>query len=131
MGFLIPACRDEGVLRSPAQIGIEVAVPQLDGPGRKRVVCKDLVLWSSPFETTWDAHREPTRHPLCIIEWKRASCAHEAMSDLEWLRVYSLQRSQPFVGYSIVFDAMAVEAIISVGRVARGTKQSQWFLTPP
>ena len=35
------------------RIGIEVAVPQLSGKGRKQAVRKDLVIWKRSGDTTW------------------------------------------------------------------------------
>ena len=37
LGYLLPHCRPDGFLRHPTQIGIEGAVPQIDGPNRKKL----------------------------------------------------------------------------------------------
>jgi hypothetical protein len=54
-------------LRSPAQIGIECAVPQVLANG-KRQVCKDLVIWPEPRMTVRDEDGRPTRTPSLIVE---------------------------------------------------------------
>lgn len=49
---LIKCCRPGSVLHDSAQIGIEVAVRQLDRcaefPNVGKTVCKDLVIWRDP-----------------------------------------------------------------------------------
>jgi hypothetical protein len=129
MGFLVPACEKGCVLHTPAQIGIEAAVPQLDEPRRKRAVCKDLVIWREPFGNTWNG-QTASKHPISVIEWKRASCAREAAGDREWLRSYSLTVASPFVGYSVVFDTRALHGVVKVARVAFGSVDANWLSSP-
>ncbi len=52
-GCLLSHVGPKRFLRDARQIGINVAVPQVQGPGRKRLVCKDLVLWPEPGMTCW------------------------------------------------------------------------------
>lgn len=100
-GYLAHHCEPGTVLYDATQIGIEVAVPQLEGRGKPQV-CKDLVVWSSPRQTVWDKRKQPTNRPLAILEWKRRS-ALGATRDVAWLTEFS-KGSRPFVGYSIVFE---------------------------
>ena len=52
------------------RMGIEVAVPQLGGKGRKQAVRKDLVIWGKGGQTTWDAAWKAKAVPQAILEWK-------------------------------------------------------------
>ncbi|HNQ24823.1 MAG TPA: hypothetical protein PKK06_17215 [Phycisphaerae bacterium] len=101
-GFLQKACRQGGILRDPTQIGIEVALPQLPGPRRKKNVCKDLVIWTEPAMTCWDASGKAINRPIAIMEWKRGP-GDTAEGDISWLCEYCKYAS-PFVGYSVVLD---------------------------
>lgn len=48
-----------------AQLGIEVAVKQLDEIQGKEVVRKDLVVWSKPNETVWVGRKPLNRYSVC------------------------------------------------------------------
>ncbi len=118
-GFLLKECRPGAVLQDPAQIGIEVAVPQLRGDGRKRVVCKDLVIWSEPRMTVWDRDGNPANYPIGILEWK---CNHseQVSGDIEWLKQFSLF-SDDFVGFSIDLRLDQQERSMVVRKIVQGT----------
>ncbi len=73
----------EGPLRSLAQLGIEVAVPQ--PPNRtRRHVRKDQVIWPASLMTAW-----PHGQLLAVVmEWKRdapSACA----KDIAWLTEFT------------------------------------------
>jgi hypothetical protein len=67
-GHLQRYCREGGVLSDPTQIVLEGAVPQLPGPNRKQLVCKDLVIWPKPRMTCWNEEQEPAHYPIAIVE---------------------------------------------------------------
>ena len=57
-------------IRPMDRIGIEVAVPQLTGKGRKQAVRKDLVIWKRSGQTTWSKDWKAKAVPQAILEWK-------------------------------------------------------------
>lgn len=76
-GHLLRHCRSASLLYDPAQLAIEVAVPQILGQrgltGKvrsKAQVCKDIVIWPQPRMTCWDNDGKATVYPLSVIEWK-------------------------------------------------------------
>jgi hypothetical protein len=99
-GFLVPKCNPHTSLRDPTQIGIEVAVRQLPGPRRKKLVCKDIVIWPIPAGTCWDKSGKPTQNPLAILEWKTRTDKVSAC-DEDWLKEfrnrYPLSPVTPFL----------------------------------
>ena len=84
--------RESGPLCSLAQIGIEVAVPQVT-TSSKRYVRKDLVIWPEPLMTAWSGS------PAIIIEWKRDNL-RECGPDIEWLSLFT-RRFPGTIGYSV------------------------------
>ena len=81
-----------------AQLGIEVAVKQLDEIQGKELVRKDLVVWSKPNETVW-VGRKPVNRPIAVIEFK-VNDDKKCSPDMEWLTAYT--RANPGVlGYSV------------------------------
>lgn len=88
--MLLPECRPDGLVFDPAQIAIEVSVPQPPGYA-KPTVPRDLVIWAEPGATCWNEVWEPIRHPMSIIEWKVhrpgfRNC--EGPKEDAWLRAY-------------------------------------------
>jgi hypothetical protein len=74
------------------RIGIEVAVPQLGGKGRKQAVRKDLVVWKRSGDTTWGVDWKARAVPEAILEWKvkRGPFARPTISsrDRKWLKAF-------------------------------------------
>jgi len=74
------------------RIGIEVAVPQLGGKGRKQAVRKDLLIWKQGGATTWGADWKAKAVPQAILEWKvkRGPGAKPTISnrDRAWLKAF-------------------------------------------
>lgn len=72
--YLVDACNTETPLKDPAQIGVEVSVPQPPNLRKTRGVRRDIVIWRTPGMTCWDANWEVStddcNDPLAIIEWK-------------------------------------------------------------
>jgi hypothetical protein len=127
-GFLVPRCHPKGPLREPTQIGLDVAVAQITGPGRKAHVCKDLVIWPEPAGTCWDLPGGPTRKPLAILEWKART---DSMSDYDeaWLRAYS-EKSPEFCGYAVSIYPRGTQTTLSVSRVKTGLLKRSWLRFP-
>ena len=83
------------------RIGIEVAVPQLSGKGRKQAVRKDLVIWKRSGDTTWGADWRAKAVPMAIMEWKakREPAAKPTISarDRAWLKAFK-RKHRGFIG---------------------------------
>jgi hypothetical protein len=92
--FIFRRISPTGPISDPTQVGIEVGVPQPPGIGIKKGARKDLVIWNDPDTSTWDAHWNPVRFPLAIIEWKaRREKTNRPITDphdLKWITAYSL-----------------------------------------
>lgn len=132
-GHLIRRCQPGSVLHDPAQIGIEIAVPQIPGQqsltGKrlsKKQVCKDIVIWREPCQTCWDSSGKPTVRPISVIEWKHNE-GPISQYDTEWLCGFS-QKSEDFVGYAVRTDQGAGRKIsLSCTRVFRGKQFDEWL----
>ncbi len=102
---LIRHCRADSILSDPAQIGIEVSVPQ-PPEGKTRGVRRDIVIWPTSGMTCWADRWEATFHPLAILEWKvhRPGRRNKLVAkERKWLRDYC--RWQPsVVAYAIEVD---------------------------
>jgi hypothetical protein len=112
------------VLHDPAQIAIEVAVPQIPGPRRKTQVCKDLVIWREPASTCWSEPAQADNFPLSVLEWKHGRSV-PAEEDVEWLRTFSAGR-EGFIGFAIAFDLRSRR--LSACRVALCQSQPGWLI---
>lgn len=86
------------------RIGIEVAVPQLGGKGRKQAVRKDLVIWKRSGHTTWGADWKAKAVPQAILEWKvkRGATAKPTISsrDRAWLKAFK-SKHRGFTGVCV------------------------------
>jgi hypothetical protein len=91
-------------IRPVDRIGIEVAVPQLGGKGRKQAVRKDLVIWKRGGQTTWDKNWKAKAVPQAILEWKvrRGPSAKATISahDRAWLSSFK-KKHRGFVGVCV------------------------------
>ena len=119
LGYLSKQCVDGQKLYHPAQIGIEFAVPQqkLDPTKNyKAQVCKDVVVWDSPFTSCWDQNWDPVYYPDMILEWK-ADISGIDQKDKAWLIEYS-KKVPDFVGMCVTLNSDSLFGIdISDGRV--------------
>lgn len=133
-GHLVRLCRKSGVLFDPAQIGIEVAVPQINRKsGAKAYVCKDVVIWRSPKMTSWNT--EGRRNLLCVIEFKsinrndaktterRKKAEHR--SDVDWLCRTS-KLAAGFVGYAVLIDQRS-RVTLKCARALNGRAAKKWL----
>ena len=127
-GFLVPRCRPDGPLSDPTQIGIDVAVRQLPGTGRKTLVCKDLVLWPTAAGTCWDENGQATRGPLAIIEWK-ARTKDLSNYDESWLLGFSAGRPD-FLGYAVSLCPNGAQTTLAASQV-RGRQLTRGWLRFP
>ena len=86
------------------RIGIEVAVPQLGGKGRKQAVRKDLVIWKRSGDTTWGADWKAKAVPQAILEWKvkRGPAPKPTISvrDRAWLKAFK-RKHRGFTGVCV------------------------------
>lgn len=134
IGYLIPSCRPGSFLSDPTQIGIEVAVPQIEREthsrmsgraGAKAQVCKDVVIWPTPRLTCWDATGRPTVYPSAVMEWKFGESRISSW-DTGWLQEYS-SGVQEFVGYAACLDRQARSFRFSCSRFYRGNREDRWL----
>ena len=125
LGYLSKRCKIGSFLHDPAQIGIEVAVPQLPGDGRKAQVCKDLVIWPAPGMTCWDQYRRPIHHPSVIIEWK-TNRTRVSAKDVSWLQEYSKAKPD-FLGYAVCVDSRERRFRLACDRIQCGRVQPTWL----
>lgn len=86
------------------RIGIEVAVPQLGGKGRKQAVRKDLVIWKRSGGATWGRDWKAMAVPQAILEWKvkRGPRSKPIISarDRAWLKAFK-RKHRGFTGVCI------------------------------
>ena len=105
-GFIIPAIEEGAAITHPAQVTIEVPLRQVFEGGRLSAG-RDLVIWSKPFQTAWDANWQPSHAPRVILEWKvyRHRLPREVFDtkDTAWLEEYTRQEQKTF-GYTITVD---------------------------
>ena len=133
-GHLLKQVCPGSFLHDPAQIGIEIPVPQISEPVRsvgknarrmKPQVCKDLVIWPQPAMTCWDQFGEPTIYPAAILEWKFGVDSIDN-NDLKWLAEFS--RSRPnFIGFAISANLPGKDFLIKVAKVSRGVADLDWL----
>lgn len=131
-GHLVGHCVSGAVLYDPAQISMEVPVPQIRGQTgltkaatSKDQVCKDIVLWPRPRMVTWDNERKASVSPLSVVEWKHNS-GRVSDYDVRWLREFSTQTSD-FVGYAVCTNRPARRFALSCTRVTGGQIAERWL----
>lgn len=127
-GYLVPRCSPGGPLTSPAQIGLDVGVPQLPGADRKTIVCKDLVVWPEPAGNCWDDSGAATRKPLAVLEWK-ARTGTLSRYDEEWLRDFS-NSTPSFLGVAISIDPRGPATTLIASRTKAGMLTPDWMRFP-
>lgn len=124
-GHLVGHCRPATTLADPAQISIDVTVPQLPGTaGSKMQVCKDIVIWPRPRMACWDKAGKPTVRPLSIIEWKHNE-GEMSEDDTLWLQKFSAH-GPGFVGYAVATNQSASPFTISCNRMCSGQRIDRW-----
>ena len=89
------------------QIRIESAVPQpKDFP--KKTAAKDLVIWSTSYDTVWDNNWNVSNFPIAVMEWKTKRSGNMPKQfdnhDVRWLSGFTEQYFDTF-GYLVrVYD---------------------------
>lgn len=133
-GHLLKQVRQGSVLYDPAQIGIEIPVPQIPEYGRvcrkserrrKTQVCKDLVIWPQPAMTCWDLNDNPTVAPVAILEWK-FGVRSISERDLTWLKSFSRIYTN-FIGFAVSANRPGEHLLLKVARVSGGKAILDWF----
>jgi len=99
-----------------SQLGIEVAVKQLQREEAKALVRKDLVIWRKPNQTVW-ADESPTNDPAVVIEFK-INDARKCAPDIEWLCSFTSIYPE-VLGYSVCGFVTGSRGI-SYKRIERG-----------
>lgn len=89
---------EQSISLLPSQIGIEVAVKQIQTEGAKALVRKDLVIWKEPNQTVWN-ERAPTNDPAVVVEFK-INDIRKCSPDVEWLRLFTATHPG-VIGYSV------------------------------
>ena len=122
------ALQTAGLLSEPAQIGIEVSVPQ-PGGYKKFSVRRDLVIWPRGGMTCWNDQWEPVCHPLAILEWKVHRLHRrnpDVLRERAWLRAYCSW--QPSVlGYAIEVDCTVTMTAIACSRFLGTDEKKLWL----
>jgi hypothetical protein len=132
-GHLVGRCRAGTPLYDPAQISIEVPVPQVPGQqtragrsGQKAQVCKDIVIWPNPRMACWNERGEPAVAPSVVIEWKHNG-GRVSEYDIDWLREFSSGRTS-FVGYAVSTTVPSVDPFtLRCTRVFQGEHADRWI----
>ena len=128
------------MLRDKIQIGIEVAVKQTNHTGdkvRKRVVCKDVVIWPPQFTTVWDKKGTIVNTPVCVQEWKcithsskrRVNPETVLKHDMAWLKEFTLQ-NRGCVGFAVFADLTSRPIVIKCARFESGDVKEDWLVLP-
>ncbi|MDP8245456.1 MAG: hypothetical protein P9L94_15330 [Candidatus Hinthialibacter antarcticus] len=141
LGLLQHKFKTGTCFNDPTQIGIEVAVKQIDKDGKKKVnkdkVNKDLVIWKKPRETCFDNDMKPVKSPISIMEWKVRhhdekyirKKIKDHQKDIDWLIRFS-KGKQDFVGYAAYFDLYNSNVSLKVCKIENNSKKEDWFVYP-
>lgn len=131
LGHLVNRVSRTGVLRDLRQMGIEIAVPQPPGYA-KRSVPRDLVIWSRPGSTCWDAEWRPVHHPMAIVEWKVHRPGHrnrDQEHEHQWLRDYT-QWQRDVVAYAVEVNLGCTPRSLTCDRFTAGRQEKEWLRVP-
>jgi hypothetical protein len=132
--YLVKEIKPNSILFDSGQIGIEVAVPQINSTDernkQKTQVRKDLVIWGKPFMTCWDEKKNPTNCPISILEWKFMGFREKQKNrkkgfekDIKWLKDFSRDKVD-FVGYAILLDISSGQYKIKAVKIYRGKENN-------
>jgi len=128
-GYLSKFCKAGSILYDLAQIGIEVRVPKPESLGRKREVCKDLLIWPKPGMNCWNKERKAQNYPLAVLEWK-VNQRDTSRHDLDWLLAFSANRPNS-VGYAVCLDLYEREFRLRCTRVRNSRPNNKWLVIKP
>lgn len=134
--FMAGRVQADGPLYDLAQIGIEVAVPQvprrvpIPGKRQRHDVRKDLVLWPHPGMHAFDPLFKPSTEidditPAAVVEWKvRATSISEY--DLEWLEEFT-KKYRRTLGIAVSVKFTESGASLKAVAVKAGETNKQWL----
>ena len=132
---LLPRCKRSGV--DPAQLAIEMPVPQPNGEGLRyttKTVRRDIVIWPTAGCTCWDDDWHPTCHPLAILEWKVHRPKRRNRDDqIEWLKDYCHWKPS-VIGYGVEVHLDRDPMAITCCRFLGDESEEDWLernLEPP
>jgi len=121
---LIAQCSHDGPLTDPAQIGIEVGVPQ--PPGYIKLgVSRDLVIWANCGDTCFDGDWIPRKHPLAILEWKVHRPGHRNRKVCHERAYCGWQPS--VLAYAIEIDGTRSPTQLTCSRFLGSTEDNHWL----
>ena len=129
LSYLLKKVKEGTTLNNPGQIGIEVAVPQINHESEikknKKQVRKDLVIWKKPMMTCFDNNKNPVNYPFAILEWKfKGFSKHQRNrdkqfeSDVNWLKEYSERHG--ILGYAIMVIWTPEKHLLNAVRIFNG-----------
>lgn len=133
-GPLLEQVGSNGTLKDTAQIGLEVAVPQVpvgdedDLENKKNQVCKDLVIWPEPAMTCWDEDGQPTAVPLAVLEWKYDQSSVSEY-DVNWLDAFTSEYPE-CTGYAITANPPGSRFTLTCTRVTADEILPRWVNVP-
>lgn len=128
-GSLLDQVDPTGSLMNSSQTAIEVPVPQVAVgnerfEGKKRQVCKDLVIWPEPRMTCWDDDGDPTVAPTAILEWK-FGVNRVSEYDVDWLEAFTTEYSD-CTGYAVAANPPGGGFALSCTRITADRKRPEW-----
>lgn len=120
MDYLVSLAVSEGLIEKNSQVAMESRVPQLMelGKRQKSEVCKDLVIWSKPFENCWEDIGSAGNYPLAILEWKDDKNVIDE-NDLNWLSNYTSQTATK-LGYAVSVNFHSRDFVLAYVTVQNG-----------
>ena len=127
---LVERCRAGSVLHDPAQVEIDVSLPNPEGIGTDHEVAKDLVVWPEAGGARRRKDGRLAHGPLAVMEWK-VSPAGMSSYDLAWLIAFS-DGHPDFTGYAVSLYLGGGASGLRCDRVHQQVIQPAWFsLTTP
>ena len=95
--YLTKGIDSTSAIKDVSQIRIECAVMQPSDPEKfiRPSATKDLVIWSKPSDTTWNADWKPVNAPRAIMEWKTSRSGQGSadfdIHDVAWLTAFTAE----------------------------------------
>ncbi len=138
-GHLLTGVAPGSILSDPAQLGIEMPVPQVVEGKRfkgKKYVCKDVVIWPRPKMTVGNTYKQERIYPLSVMEWKSINRHDgkreidrklaEYLFDIEWLKSTS-KGKEDFTGYAVLIRQDGSSRTLNCSRIRSGQSIANWI----
>ena len=129
-GFLQPGIAPHAAISDYGQVRIENAVPQI-APSNRNAVTKDLVIWKSSEEVTWDSEWNAVNLPRAIMEWKLRRTVSDKWPydayDTSWLKRFTKKYPTVF-GYAVTVDINKIGRAVYYQQMRSGTAKTPWHL---